>query len=124
LRIHVMPEHLDALNHVNNVVYLQWMQDAAEQHWNKFVPTHLANEIVWVAKQHTINYHAPAFLHEELEMRTHTGNYSAASWDRHYTLGRVADDKIIITAKSVWVLLDKQTMRPRRIDETILAVLR
>ena len=119
-----MPQHLDALKHVNNVVYLQWMQDAAAQHWNKFVPENLSNEIVWVAKQHTINYHAPAFLHEQLEMKTYTGDYTAASWDRHYALTRTSDNKTIITAKSVWVLLDKQTMKPRRIDETILAVLR
>ena len=120
----VLPEHLDALQHVNNVVYVQWMQDIATKHWTSFVSPELDEKILWVARHHEIDYLSQAFLNDELVMRTWTGDYNAASWDRHYEIIRKADNKKIITAKSVWVLLDKKTFRPKRIDEEILQVLK
>ncbi|HEX3025160.1 MAG TPA: thioesterase family protein [Chitinophagaceae bacterium] len=120
----VLPQHLDALRHVNNVVYVQWMQDIATKHWTSFVSPELDEKILWVARRHEIDYLSQAFLNDELMMRTWTGDYNAASWDRHYELIRKSDNKKIISAKSVWVLLDKKTFKPKRIDNEILKVLK
>jgi len=120
----VLPEHLDALQHVNNVVYVQWMQDIATKHWNSFVPAELNEKILWVARRHEIDYLSQSFLHDALLMKTWTGAYSAVSWDRHYEIIRKSDNKKIIAAKSVWVLLDRKSFKPRRIDEEVLNVLR
>lgn len=120
----VLPEHLDALQHVNNVVYVQWMQDIATKHWTRFVSPELDEKILWVARRHEIDYLSQAFLNDELIMKTWTGDHSAVSWDRHYEIIRKADNRKIITAKSVWVLLDKKTFKPKRIDEEILNVLK
>ena len=119
----VLPEHLDALQHVNNVVYVQWMQDIATKHWTSFASPELEKKILWVARRHEIDYLSQAFLNDELVMRTWTGDHAAVSWDRHYEIIRKADNKKIITAKSVWVLLDKKTFKPKRIDEEVLNVL-
>ena len=118
----VQTEHLDDQNHVNNVMYVQFMQDIAMQHWFSISSPALNEEIVWVVKRHEIDYHAPAFLNDELLLKTHTGEATAVTWDRHYEIIRISDNKRLITAKSCWVMLDKKTGRPRRIDESIKAV--
>ena len=120
----VLPEHLDALQHVNNVVYVQWMQDAASKHWSTYVSSELNEKILWVARHHEIDYLSQSFLHDELLMKTWTGDYSGVSWDRHYEIIRKSDNKKIISAKSVWILLDKKTFKTKRIDEEVLNVLR
>jgi len=33
--VKVTEKDIDGLNHVNNVVYLQWVNDISERHWNK-----------------------------------------------------------------------------------------
>ncbi len=118
----VLPEHLDNLNHVNNVIYVQFMQDIAIQHWFSVSPPEMNEEIVWVVKRHEIDYHAPAFLGDELLLKTYTGACTAVTWDRHCEIIRTSDNRKIITSKSTWVCLDKQTGRPRKIDESIQAV--
>jgi acyl-CoA thioester hydrolase len=119
----VLPQHIDQLNHVNNVVYVQWLQDAAQKHWNNYAPAELNNLILWVVKRHEIDYCSQAFLDDELVMKTWTGLYEGSRWDRHYELIRKSDGRKIIAAKSVWVLLDKKTFRPKKIEAGILAVL-
>jgi len=119
----VQPEHLDALQHVNNVVYVQWMQDIAVLHWNTYVSPELEEKIYWVARKHEIEYLAQSYVNERLKIRTWTGAYAGVTWDRHYEIIRIADQKKIISAKSLWVLLDRKTGKPKRIDAEVLDVL-
>lgn len=119
-RIKVMQEHIDELEHVNNVVYVQFMQDVADKHWHSIALSDQEKEVVWVVRRHEVDYLHPAVLGDELLIRTWTGEHGTVSWDRHYEIIRPADQKRIITAKSVWVLLDKVTGRPRRIEEPML----
>lgn len=121
--ITVSKEHLDHLNHVNNVVYVQWLQEMAYDHWTTFVPPELHEKVLWVVRRHEIDYLSQAFIGDELLLKTYTGEYSAVTWDRHYEIVRKSDLKKIVTAKSVWVLLDRKTFKPRRIDQEVLAVL-
>ena len=116
----VTEEHIDALQHVNNVVYVQFMQDVADKHWHSVALNELEKEVVWVVRRHEIDYLHQAVLGDELLIRTWTGEHTTVSWDRHYEIIRPSDQKKIITAKSVWVLLDKTTGRPRRIEESLL----
>lgn len=118
----VLPEHIDNQQHVNNVVYVQFMQEVANRHWQKVVTPELDQEVVWVVRKHKIEYLAPAYLGEVLEIRTCTGDHTAVTWNRHYEIIRLSDQKRIIRAKSSWVLLDKISGKPRRIDEAILTV--
>ncbi len=118
--IRVLPEHLDEMQHVNNVVYVGLMQDVANKHWDSIPPTELEKEILWVVRRHEIDYLNQAFLGDRLLIRTWTGEHSTVSWIRHCEIVRVADQKRIISSKSVWVMLDKATGRPRRIEEAIL----
>jgi acyl-CoA thioester hydrolase len=118
----VLPEHIDDQQHVNNVVYVQFMQEVANRHWQGVVTPELDREVVWVVRKHEIEYLAAAYLGDVLEIRTWTGEHTAVTWNRHYEIIRLADQKRIISAKSSWVLLDKASGKPRRIDEAILTV--
>ena len=118
--LEVLPEHLDELQHVNNVVYVQFMQEVADKHWKHFVPKELNDGVIWVVRRHEIDYLNQALLGDQLLIRTWTGEHSTVTWDRHYEIVRPSDQKRIITAKSVWVLLDKTTSRPKRIDAAVL----
>ena len=120
--LRVLPKHLDELQHVNNVVYVQFMQEVADKHWKHFVPKELNDGVIWVVRRHEIDYLNQALLGDQLLIRTWTGEHSTVTWNRHYEIICVADQKKIITAKSVWVLLDKLTGRPKRIDDAVLAL--
>lgn len=118
--LQVTEEHIDDLQHVNNVVYVQFMQDVADKHWHSVALNELEKQVIWVVRRHEIDYLHQAVLGDELLIRTWTGEHTTVSWDRHYEIIRPSDQKKIITAKSVWVLLDKTTGRPRRIEESLL----
>ena len=120
--IWVTADQIDELQHVNNVAYVQLMQDAANKHWHNKVSPAMDSQVFWVVKRHEIDYHSPAVLHDQLLIRTWTGTYSAVTWNRHYEIIRVIDQKKIISAKSIWVLLDRATGKPKRIDQEILDV--
>ena len=121
--ITVTEAHCDALKHVNNVVYVQWLQDIAAAHWNSKVPTDINASVVWMLRKWEIEYKAQAFPGDVLRIDTWTGAHSAVTWDRHFTITRVNDNQTILSATSVWILIDQPTGRPKRIDEAILNVL-
>ena len=122
--ITVTASHLDHLQHVNNVVYVQWLQDAACNHWMQKVPETLHREVLWVVRRHEIDYLAGAFLGDELAITTWPGKHTGVTWQRHYTIVRLRNKQTIIKATSIWALVHRANFRPRRIDEAILQVLR
>jgi len=116
----VLPKHLDDINHVNNVVYVQWMQDIAGEHWNSVASDKLKQDLLWMIKRHEIDYFNQAFLGDELVMETWTGDFTNVTWKRHYEIIRRTDDKKIISASSIWIPFDRKTQRPRRVDEEMV----
>jgi len=118
--IKVEQQHLDDVNHVNNVIYVQWMQDIASMHWDAFASGKLKGEVLWMIKRHEIDYFNQAFLNDELQITTWTGEHTNVTWKRHYEIVRPADNKKIIVAASVWIPLDRKTQRPRRIDDELI----
>lgn len=110
---------IDNLNHVNNVVYLQWVQDVAEQHWNASVPSALCQKMVWVVVNHFIEYKTPAFENDVLILKTWVQNYNGVTSERHTEIIRKADEKLVVKAKTLWCLLDKNTGKPMRITDEL-----
>jgi len=64
--IHVAASDIDALGHVNNVVYVQWVQDVAVAHWQSLASPEAQAELVWMVLRHEIDYKRPARLGEEV----------------------------------------------------------
>jgi acyl-CoA thioester hydrolase len=117
LPITVAPEDIDELNHVNNIVYLRYVQDAAIGHW-KTVPQEIASQIIWMARRHEIDYLKQAFLGEELVAKTWVDDFVGVKSVRHCEIMR--GEEILARSVTHWISLDAQTLRPKRITEEIV----
>lgn len=118
LPIKVIAQDIDELNHVSNIVYLRYVQDAAIGHW-KTVPQEIASQIIWVTRRHEIDYLKPAFLGDELVVKTWVDSFVGVKSLRHCEIMRGED----VLARSIthWIALDAQTLRPKRITEEIVS---
>lgn len=110
---------LDEMNHVNNVVYLQWVQDVAKAHWQNDAPALLLEKYLWVVLRHEIDYKSPAQLNEKLLANTWVQDYHGVKSTRIVQIIREEDQKLLVEAKSTWCLLSASNMRPTRIGEDI-----
>ena len=123
-KIVVLPAHLDALQHVNNVQYLHWMMEAAEAHWKERATAAQQYEFIWVVSKHDIHYKGAALLGDVLELTTYTGECTGAGWWRHFTIHNTTTDAVIVQAKTLFVLLSRETEKPLRIQDAVLAIFR
>lgn len=119
--INVSKTAIDTLKHVNNVVYLQWVQDVAEQHWIASTDAALREKLVWVVVNHFIEYKASAFEKDVLILKTWVEKYSGVTSERHTEIIRKEDDKVLVKAKTLWCLLDKDSGKPMRITDALKA---
>ena len=110
---------IDDMGHVNNVVYLQWVQDIAKKHWQSKTNTTIQNKYVWVVLNHFIEYHHPAFENEKITLQTWIDNYHGAKSERHTKIINTATQKVLVSAKTSWCFLYKETLRPARITDEI-----
>ena len=117
LPIRVAAEDIDELNHVNNIIYLRYVQDAAIGHW-KTVPQEIASQIIWVARRHEIDYLKPAFLGDDLVVKTWVDSFVGVKSERHCEIMR--GNEILARSVTHWIALDAQTFRPKRITEEIV----
>lgn len=121
-RLTVTETDIDELGHVNNVVYLRWVQEAAAAHWNHIASPPLNQRYAWVVVRHEIDYLQPAFLNDSIIAYTWVGEHAGAKSERYADICNAVTGKKLAAAKTVWCLLDAVSLRPRRIEEDILAV--
>ena len=91
---------IDTMGHVNNVVYMQWVQDVAEQHWVSKTTGELRTHYAWVVVNHFIDYKQPAFEGEVLVLETWIERYTSATSERHTHIRRKKDGQLLVTAKN------------------------
>jgi acyl-CoA thioester hydrolase len=121
--IKVTQEDIDALGHVNNVVYLRWVQDVSAAHWSHVAPIHMQERYLWVVLRHEIDFHKPAFKEDTITGYTWVGEHQGAKFDRFVSLYRAGTQVLLAAAKTTWCLVDAQTMRPKRIEQEMLDLL-
>ena len=115
---------IDELGHVSNLKYLAWMQDIAIRHssaqgWP--VERYLENGAVWVVRSHFITYLRPAFAGQTITLQTWVAKWKQRSSARRYLVRRNSDDRVLVEAETVWVFVDRQNGRPRRIPAELRA---
>ncbi len=114
----VSPEDIDFLGHVNNIVYLQLLLEVANKHWCSTAPDDIQESVRWVVRKHTIEYFAPAFLGNELEIRTWIAKLEGVKCYRAYEVS--FQGKRLVEASTDWVSVHPLTMKPKRVDEGVL----
>ncbi len=120
----VPPTAIDGNGHVNNVVFVQWMQDAAVAHSDAAGCSALteAAGCTWVAHTHHIEYLRPAFLGEAIEVRTRVADARRSGSLRKYEFHRPADGVLLARGETDWIYVDATSGRPRRIPAEIYQV--
>jgi acyl-CoA thioester hydrolase len=115
---------IDENGHVNNVVYVQWMQDVAVLHANATGCTDRTRDIgaTWVARSHQIEYLNPAFVGDQIEALTWVANFRKVRSLRRYRFVRVSDDVVLARGETDWVLMDTRKGRPRAIPDQVSGV--
>src|SRR3989442_1646083 len=104
-----VPAHLvDENRHVNNVAYVQWMQDAAVAHSAAAGCTRMTKGIgaMWVARTHQIEYLSPAFAGEKIAVITWVADFRKVRSLRRYKFVRAADRKVLARGETDWVFVD------------------
>jgi len=117
IEIKAMPEDIDELNHVNNVVFVRWVQDVAIAHWMATSSEALRDSYSWMLLRHEIDYVGQAFLGDRLIGTTWVGEAKGATFERFVELKK--DGKVITKSRTVGALLDAKTLKPRRIDQAM-----
>lgn len=118
----VTKDDLDDLQHVNNVRYVQWIQDIAKEHWEVRATDQLKNDFIWVVIRHEIDYKKQAFLGDDLVIETFVGETTFVTSERFVNIKNAQTDEVLVAAKSTWCLLDAETKRPTKITEDLRTV--
>src|SRR5437899_10199236 len=117
----VLPGDIDEQNHVNNTVYLRWVQDVATAHW-RAVASPKAQEIIgWVVLRHEIDYKGPTTLGDEVVLRTWVGKATRLTFERFTEIRRNRDGRLLSEARTLWCPINAQTSRPMRISGEVRA---
>jgi acyl-CoA thioester hydrolase len=121
LAIKVQEADIDQLGHVNNVVYLKWVQDAAVAHWRAVATREQQAALVWVVIRHEIDYANAARLGDDVVAQTWVGVASRRTFERHTEIRRVRDQKLLARARTLWCPIDVGTGKPARVDAEVRA---
>lgn len=122
--IQVTPAVVDGNGHVNNVAYVQWMQDAAIRHSDASGCTSATNACgaTWVARSHHIEYLAPALPGDVVIANTWVTNFRKVRSLRRYRFVRASDGVVLARGETDWVFVDAKNGRPRSIPNEVAGV--
>ena len=125
--VNVARADIDELGHVNNAVYLRYVEDVARAH-SASVGLTLACyrelEALPVVRRHLITYRAPARSGDQLEVSMAITSLGGIRATRHNEVRCVRRDALLVEVDTEWVWLDPQTFRPRRIPRKVLDAFR
>ena len=119
MTVAVEPADIDRQNHVNNTVYLRWIQEIATAHWNANAPVPARDEIGWVVLRHEIDYKSPGSLGDEVVLRTWVGQATRITFERFVEVFRKSDRKLLAQARTLWVPINPETGKPVRVPTEV-----
>ncbi|MDB5475701.1 MAG: hypothetical protein JWP49_1212 [Phenylobacterium sp.] len=109
------PSDIDDNGHVNNVVYLSWAQDIAIAHWTSRAPAADQAAFAWVALRHEVDYRRALVLGETATARTWVSDQAPGPRFERFVRIDGPDGAMSAQVRTVWVLIEKATGRPRRV---------
>ena len=118
-RIGILPADIDHMGHVNNSVYLKWVQDAVVRYWESLAPPEAVARHLWVALSHEIKYRRPAFLDDVVVADVIANKVEGAR--AFFTTVIKRGEDVVAEVTSSWCCLDAVTRRPARLAREIAA---
>ncbi|MFP5354464.1 MAG: acyl-CoA thioesterase [Gemmatimonadota bacterium] len=122
LRMEITPADIDELGHVNNVVYLRWVQDAATAHWRAAATAEQQEAVAWVALRHEIDYKHPAMPGDTIVASTWVGSADSVRFERFVEILRANDRKLLARARTLWCPINRATGRVTRVGDDVRRV--
>lgn len=117
----IPPSAIDGNGHVNNVVYVQWMQDIAVEHYASIGGVEAQGpDATWVVREHKVEYLLPAFEGEEIEVRTWVEDVRRVRSLRKYECVRRSDGRVLVKGETDWVFVDVKTGRPQAVPQKVI----
>ncbi|MBL7473601.1 acyl-CoA thioesterase [Robertkochia sediminum] len=120
--IMVSADDIDALHHVNNVRYVQWVQDAAEAHWKSLATDTMKKQYLWVVLSHHIEYKGQAFLGDKVLVKTFVSRSKGVTSTRVVEMYHEEKGHLLVKAETNWCLLDAQSKRPTRMNDELISL--
>ena len=117
-RVVIEPADIDHMGHVNNSVYLKWVQEAVVDYWKSVAPPSAVGKHLWVALKHEITYLRPTFLKDNVVAEVIAERVEGARAFFHTVLRR--GDEVLSEIESCWCCLDSSTRRPARLARDIV----
>lgn len=114
------PEHIDELGHVNNAVWVQWIQDVATAHWDSVARPKDLESYFWVVTRHEIDYRGNIDEGEAVTGETWIEGPPRGATSVRRVDFRNGDGKIIVSAATTWAMLDRETGRLVRVRAELL----
>ena len=121
ISVSVMPGDIDEQNHVNNTVYLRWVQEVATAHWQAVASGEAQESIGLVVLRHEIDYKAAACLGDEVVLRTWVGKATRLTFERFTEIRRKSGGQLLSKARTLWCPVNAQTSRPTRVPADLRA---
>lgn len=111
----VTEDDLDDLQHVNNVRYVQWIQDISKNHWLSVAPPALLDRVIWVVVNHNITYKSAAKLGERIRMETYIKSARGPISERVVEMYLEEGNELLVESLTKWCMLDPASLKPARI---------
>ena len=115
---------IDAQGHVNNSVYVQWMDKAAYAHsqavgydWEMYQKIGSS----FVVRRHEVDYLSPAFAGDAIIVATWPTEMERFTAMRQHQILRISDGKTLARAKTTWIFINSKTQRPQRMPPELIA---
>ncbi|GAA4950895.1 acyl-CoA thioesterase [Algibacter agarivorans] len=116
----VTKTHIDDLNHVNNVHYVQWVQNIAKAHWQSKASEDLQNRYSWFLISHFIEYRNAAFLNDTIKIKTYIEKSEGVTSTRIVEMHHANTNKLLAKSETKWCFVNAKTERPTRITQEIV----
>lgn len=116
-QVEISQNDIDHMGHVNNAVYLRWVQDAVVEYWEKAAPPEAVVKHLWVALKHEIEYCRPTFLGDNVIAECISDSISGVR--AHFITVIRRGEETLASVRSTWCCLDASTRRPVRLAREI-----
>jgi acyl-CoA thioester hydrolase len=121
MTVSVLLDDIDEQNHVNNTVYLRWVQEVATAHWRAIAIPVAQETIGWVVLRHEIDYKASAAFGDQIALRTWVGKATRLTFERFTEIRRNSDGQLLSKARTLWCPINVKTGRPIRVPPEVRA---
>lgn len=111
----------DAMGHVNNAVYLSYLEIARVEYWRALTKKRDWRSLDIIVARVEIDYRAPATVDTELTVWVRTSELKRSSFVMDYRVEEKGTGRLIAEARTVQACFDYKAGKVQRIPEAVRA---